>query len=93
MPAATWGFAMVFCWITADREIVSISLDASPFHQLCRVEEYSKTAFVLLKLQENGYPVQYKLLTMQLIPYRYQTKQTIYPRLAQILRKKKQNTT
>ena len=74
--------------ITADRGISPISLDASPFHQLCRVEEYSKTAFVRLKLQENGYPVQYKLLTIQLIPYRYQTKQTIYPRLAQILRKK-----
>ncbi len=58
VPAATWGFAMVFCWITADREIVPISLDANPFHQLCRVEEYSKTAFVRLKLQGNWYSMQ-----------------------------------
>ena len=28
--------------ITADREMVPISLDASPFHQLCRVQEYRK---------------------------------------------------
>ena len=26
--------------ITADRAIVPISLDASPFHQLCRVQKY-----------------------------------------------------
>ena len=43
--------------------MVPISLDASPFHQLCRVQEYHKTAFVQLKLQENRYPIQSKLLT------------------------------
>ena len=64
-----------------------ISLDASPFHQICRVQEYRKTAFVRLKLQENRYPIQYKLLTIQPIPYRYQPKQTTYSRSAQILQK------
>ena len=32
------------------RDIVPILYSASPFHQLCRVEEYSKTAFVQLVL-------------------------------------------
>ena len=73
--------------ITADRDIVPILLDASPFHQLHRVLKYCKTAFVQLKLQENRYSIQSKPLTIQTIPYRYQSKQTIHPRSAQILRK------
>ena len=36
----------IFVGITADREMAPISLDASPFHQLCRVQKYRKTAFV-----------------------------------------------
>ena len=36
--------------ITADRDIVPISLEASPFHQLCRVQKCRKNAFVRLKL-------------------------------------------
>ena len=50
--------------ITADRAISTISYSASPFQQCCRVEEYCKTALVQLVLQENGYPVQPKLLTI-----------------------------
>ena len=60
----------------------------APFTKYAGCKNLAKTAFVRLKLQENGYPIQYKPITIQLIPYRYQTKQTIYPRLAQILRKK-----
>ena len=67
VPAATWSFAMGFRRIAADRAISPISLDASPFHQLCRVQEYRKTAFVQLKSQENGYPIQDKTLTKQVI--------------------------
>ena len=47
-----------------------ISLDASPFHQSCLVEECCKNAFVRLKLQENGYPIQAEPLTIQVIPHR-----------------------
>ena len=54
-----WLCSFVF-WITANREIVPISLDASPFHQCCRVQKCYKTAFVRLKLQENGHPIQDK---------------------------------
>ena len=64
VPAATWRFAVVYRWITADRAISTILLGASPFQQCCRVEEYCKTALVQLVLQENGYPVQPKLLTI-----------------------------
>ena len=32
VPAATWRFAIVYRWITADRDIVPISYGASPFH-------------------------------------------------------------
>ena len=32
--------------ITADRAIVPILLDASPFHQICRVQKCRTTAFV-----------------------------------------------
>ena len=46
IPAATWRFAVVYRWITADRAISTISLDASPFHQICRVQKYRKKAFV-----------------------------------------------
>ena len=70
-----------------------ISYDASPFHQICRVQKYRKTAFVRLKLQENRYPIQYKLLTIQPIPYRYPPKETIQSRSAQILRKNIAKTT
>ena len=47
-----------------------ISYSASPFHQrifplnVAGVEEYCKTALVQLVLQENGYPIQSKLLTI-----------------------------
>ena len=37
-------------WITADREIVPISLNASPFHQIGWVEPYWKKAFVRFRL-------------------------------------------
>ena len=52
--------------ITADRDIVPISYGASPFHQLRRVKECLKNAFVQLALQENGYPIQSKPLTTQI---------------------------
>ena len=42
VPAATVGLAMVFRRICADRAISTISYRASPFHQLCWVEEYRK---------------------------------------------------
>ena len=77
---------MVYCRITADRAIVPISLDASPFHQICRVQKFHKKAFVRLRLQENRYPIQSKLLTIQIIPYHYQTKQSTQSRSAVILR-------
>ena len=64
-----------------------ISLGASPFHQICRVQKCRKNAFVRLKLQENGYPIQSKLLTIQVFPYRYPQKQTTHSRSAVILRK------
>ena len=70
VPAATWRFAIDIRRITADRAISTISYSASPFHQLCRVEEYSKTALVRLKLQENGYSIQSKPLTIPVIPHR-----------------------
>ena len=60
----------IFVGITADRAIVPISYSASPFHQLCRVQKCCKNAFMQLKLQENGCPVQAKLLTIQVIPHR-----------------------
>ena len=37
-------------WITADREMVPISLDASPFHQIGWAEPYWKKAFVEFRL-------------------------------------------
>ena len=40
-----------------------------------------------LVLQENGYPIQSKPLTIQVFPYRYQSKETTQSRLAQILQK------
>ena len=70
--------------------MVPISSVASPFHQIGWVEPYCKKAFVRLKLQENGYSIQSKPLTIQIIPYRYPPKETIQSRSAQILRKKKQ---
>ena len=70
VPATTWRFAMDIRRITADRAISTISLEASPFHQLHRAKEYRKKAFVRLKLQENGHPIQYKPLTIQVIPQR-----------------------
>ncbi len=38
-------------------------------------------------LQENGYPIQSKPLTIQVFPYRYPPKEKPHPRSAQILRK------
>ena len=70
VPAATWRFAIDIRRITADRAISTISYSASPFHQrifplnVAGVEEYCKTALVQLVLQENGYPIQSKLLTI-----------------------------
>ena len=52
------------------RAISPISYAASPFHQICRVQKCCKTAFVRLKLQENGYPIQSESLTIQVIPHR-----------------------
>ena len=60
----------------------------APFTKYAGCKNLAKTAFVRLKLQENGYPIQYKPITIQLIPYRYQTKQSTQSRSAQILRKK-----
>ena len=74
MPAATWGFAIAFRRICADRDIVPISLCASPFHQICRVQKYRKTAFVQLALQENRYSIQPKPLTIPIpVPSPIQT--------------------
>ena len=64
----------VLPWICVELPLTApflpILLDASPFHQrifplnVAGVEEYCKTALVQLVLQENGYPIQYKLLTI-----------------------------
>ena len=70
MPAATVGFAFSFVGLPLTATFLPISLDASPFHQICRVQECWKNVFVQLKLPENGYPIQYKLLTIQVIPHR-----------------------
>ena len=70
IPAATWCFAIVFYWITADRAISSNFVGCKPISpadisaKCCWVEEYCKTALVQLVLQENGYPIQSKLLTI-----------------------------
>ena len=77
VPAATWGFAVDMRRITADRAIVPISYGASPFHQrifplnVAGCKNTVKTAFVRLKLQENGYSIQAKPLTIQVIPHNY----------------------
>ena len=62
-------------WITADRDFVPISLDASPFHQIGWAEPYCKKVFVRLML----------LMIWYSIPF--SAKQPTQPRLAQILRK------
>ena len=82
-----WVLPWIFVELPLTAPFLPISWSASPFHQICWVEEYSKTAFVRLKLQENGYHVQPKLLTIQTIPYRYPPKETTQSRSAQILRK------
>ena len=66
VPAATVGFTFSFVELPLTAPFFPISLDASPFHQICRVQKYCKTAFMRLKLQENGYPVQAPPLTIQL---------------------------
>ena len=45
-----------------------------------------KNAFVRLKLQENGYSIHSKPLTIQIFPYRFQPKQSTQSRSAVILR-------
>ena len=70
VPAATVDFAFSFVELPLTAPFLPISLDASPFHQYCRVQEYRKTAFVRLKLQENGYPIPSKSLTIPVIPHR-----------------------
>ena len=42
VPAATLGFAFSFVGLPLTATFLPISLDASPFHQLRRVEEYRK---------------------------------------------------
>ena len=61
--------------ITADREMVPISLDASPFHQIGWVEPYWKKAFVRLRILMFRYSIMLS------------AKEATQPRLAQILRK------
>ena len=46
----------------------------APFTKYAGCKNIVKNAFVRLKLQENGYPIQYKPLTIQTIPYRYPSK-------------------
>ena len=58
VPAATWCFAFSFVELPLTAPFSPISLDASPFHQCCRVQKYRKNAFVRLKLQETGFPLQ-----------------------------------
>ena len=40
VPAATVDFAFSFVGLPLTAPFLPISLDASPFHQLCRVQEY-----------------------------------------------------
>ena len=42
----------------------------APFTKYAGCKNIVKNAFVRLKLQENGYPIQSKLLTIQVIPHR-----------------------
>ena len=70
VPAATVGFAIVFCWITADRAISSNFVWCKLISPIAPGERMFENAFVRLRLQENGYPVQAKPLTIQVIPYR-----------------------
>ena len=46
----------------------------APFTKYAGCKNIVKNAFVQLVLQENGYPIQYKPLTIQTIPYRYPSK-------------------
>ena len=50
--------------ITADREIVSISLDASPFHQIDWAEPYCKKVFVQFRLLNNRYSIPFSTKTI-----------------------------
>ena len=61
--------------ITADRDMVPILSGASPFHQIGWAEPYCKKAFVRFRL----------LMIWYSIPF--SAKESIQPRLAQILRK------
>ena len=73
-------------WITADREMVPISLDASPFHQIGWAEPYLKKAFVRFGLLMIWFSMRFRLLMLWFsIPL--SVKQTTQPRSAQILRK------
>ena len=77
-----WGGKDAVCvalthvfWITAGREMVPISLDASPFHQIGWAELYWKNAFVRLRILMLRYSIMLS------------AKEATQPRLAQILRK------
>ena len=56
--------------ITADRAISSNFVGCKPISPIVPGGRISKNALVRLKLQENGYPIQPKPLTIQVIPYR-----------------------
>ena len=49
--------------ITADRDFVPISLDASPFHQIGRAEPYWKKAFVRFRLLMIWYSITFSAKT------------------------------
>ena len=50
--------------ITADREMVPISLDASPFHQIGWAEPYLKKAFVRFGLLMIWFSMRFRLLML-----------------------------
>ena len=58
-----FGFDARFL-ITADREMVPISLDASPFHQTGWAEEYCKKAFVRFRLLMIWYSIPFSAKTI-----------------------------
>ena len=51
-------------WITADREMVPISLGASPFHQIGWVEPSCKNAFVRFRLLMIWYSIPFSAKTI-----------------------------
>ena len=65
---------LVLLWsivgITADRDISSNFVECKPISPIAPGARILKNAFVRLKLQENRYSIQYKPLTIQVIPHR-----------------------